>query len=124
VRRFLQHLGHSAYALIEVVRQVVGKFLLHSRDLLRAATCCFTNSISQVPYCLGPRGCRSLRYIGGRMPCIRHPRCAVLNGAGSPLSSTRDCCTTSLLCGLRIAVDILCHYLLQSLLMKPDLDAK
>jgi hypothetical protein len=58
------------------------------------------------------------------MPRIRQPPCAFLDGAGSPLRSTRDCCTTSLLCGLRIAVGILCHYLLQSLLMTPDLDAK
>ena len=34
VRRFLQNLSHPAYTLIEVVRDIVDKFLLYARDLL------------------------------------------------------------------------------------------
>jgi hypothetical protein len=30
----VKSLGHSTYALIEVVRHIMGEFLLHARDLL------------------------------------------------------------------------------------------
>src|SRR5689334_18487224 len=77
-----------------------------------------------MPYCIGPRCCRALRDVTACMACLRHALCAFLDGAGRLLSGTRGCCTTPLLRGLCVAVGIICHYLLQSLLMTRDLDAK
>jgi hypothetical protein len=56
------------------------------------------------------------------MPCLHHLTSALLDGAGGLLRGIGDCFTTPLLSRLRVG--IICHYLLQSLLMTRVLDVE